>query len=68
MYWNLLAFSPSVKPKLPPSSTAQLTNHIVAMKPIVPNTRMGGKSFSVSILLSFKMVNATVLDKANVGM
>ena len=63
----MLAFSPRVKPKLPPSRKAQLTNHIVAMKPMVPNTRMGGKSFSVSMPLSFRMVKATVLDSASVG-
>ena len=35
---------------------------------MVPNTRMGGKSFSVSMPLSFRMVKATVLDNASVGM
>ena len=67
MYWNLLAFSARVKKKLPLSRVAQLTNHMVAMKPMVPNTRIGGKSFTVSIPLSFMMVKAVVLLNANVG-
>ena len=50
------------------SHTAQLTNHIVAMKPTVPSTRMGGKSFTVSIPLFFRMVKAAVFCKAMVGM
>ena len=48
-------------------SQAQLTNHIVAIKPTVPNTRMGGKSLTVSIPLFLRMVNAAVLVNAMVG-
>ena len=52
----------------PSSQTAQLTNHIVAIKPMVPKTRIGGKSVTVSIPLFFSMVNAVVLANAIVGM
>ena len=41
---------------------------MVAMKPTVPSTRIGGKSFTVSKPLFFSTVNATVLAKAMVGM
>ena len=41
---------------------------MVAMKPTVPNTRMGGKSLTVSIPASLRMVNAVVLLNAKVGM
>ena len=47
---------------------AQLTNHMVAMNPTVPSTRMGGKSFTVSIPFSFRMQKAVVLASAMVGM
>ena len=67
VYWNLLAFSIKVKKNEPLSKAAQLTNHIVAMKPTVPNTRIGGKSFTVSSPWSLRMVNAVVFDKAKVG-
>ena len=60
--------SASVIENEPSSHTAQFTNHIVAMKPTVPSTRMGGKSFTVSMPCSFRMVNAVVLAKAMVGM
>ena len=68
VYWNLWAFWAKVNEKAPSSQTAQLTNHMVAMKPTVPITRIGGKSFTVSMPLFFKMVNAVVLDSAMVGM
>jgi len=68
VYWNFNAFSSSVKNSEPPSHTAQLTNHIVAMKPTVPKTRMGGKSFTVSMPLSLSIVKADVFDSASVGM
>ena len=42
--------------------------HMVAIKPMVPNTRMGGKFLTVSSPLSFRMVKAAVLESANVGM
>ena len=61
-------FSAKVKPKAPSLSTAQFTNHIVAMNPTVPNTRIGGKSFTVSRPLFFNIVNAVVLESASVGM
>ncbi len=68
VYWNLCEFSASVKPKPLSSINAQLTNHMVAIKPTVPNTRMGGKSFTVSIPFFFRMLKAAVLARAMVGM
>ena len=59
--------SASVNEKAPSSHTAQLTNHMVAIKPIVPSTRMGGKSVTVSMPLFFRIVNAVVLANAMVG-
>ena len=44
VYWNLCAFSSSEKKKEPSSHVAQLTNHIVAIKPTVPITRIGGNA------------------------
>ena len=41
---------------------------MVAIKPTVPNTRMGGKSLTVSSPLFFRIVKAAVLDNAIVGM
>jgi hypothetical protein len=38
------------------------------MKPTVPKTRIGGKSLSVSKPFFFNIVNATVLERAMVGM
>ena len=41
---------------------------MVAMKPTVPSTRIGGKSFTVSMPFFFRIVNADVLASAMVGM
>ena len=41
---------------------------MVQMKPMVPNTRIGGKSFTVSMPALIKPVKATELLKAMVGM
>ncbi|CUQ60486.1 Uncharacterised protein [Segatella copri] len=49
------------------SQVAQFTIHIVRMKPTVPNTRIGGKAFTVSSPLLFNILNAEVFDNANVG-
>ena len=40
---------------------------MVQMKPTVPKTRIGGKSFTVSILACVNAVYATELLKASVG-
>ena len=66
VYWNFCASSSSVRPK-PLVVVAQLTNHMVAMKPTVPNTRIGGKSLTVSIPCVLSKVKAVVFDSANVG-
>ena len=42
-------------------------HHIVAMKPTVPNTRMGGKSLTVSMSALTKALKATEFVKAIVG-
>ena len=57
----------TLPPKRRHKNVAQFTNHIEMMKPTVPSTRIGGKSLTVSIPLSFRMVNAVVLDRASVG-
>ena len=74
VYWNLWGCSANVNVKVTPSHeelstshTAQFTNHIVTIKPTVPNTRIGGKSFTVSYPLFFNMVKAVVFAKAIVG-
>ena len=67
VYWNLKSFCPKVKVKPLPSRAAQLTNHMVAIKPTVPKTLIGGKSETVLMPLFFRMVNAVVLARASVG-
>ena len=65
------SFSPlassSVRMPAPPNPT-KLTNHMAAMNPTVPKTRMGGKSFTVSKPLRLRIEKATVFDRAMVGM
>ena len=41
---------------------------MAAMKPMVPNTRMGGKSLTVSMPALLRALKATVLDSEMVGM
>ncbi len=45
-----------------------LTAHIAAMKPTVPQVRIGGNAFTKSRPLRDSVVNATVFDSAIVGM
>lgn len=44
------------------------TTHMVQIKPTVPNTRMGGKAFTVSMPPRSRMLYATELESASVGM
>ena len=68
VYWNLLLFSAIVRVNAPSFIAAQFTNHMVIMNPTVPNTLIGGKSFTVSSPWFCRILNATVLDNARVGM
>ena len=45
----------------------RLVNHMAAMKPIVPQTLMGGKTFTTSYLLFLRIVYAIEFDKEIVG-
>ena len=56
--------------KLPRRSleTSKSMHHIVAMKPTVPKTRIGGKSLTVSMFALTSALNATELVSAIVGM
>ena len=51
-----------------PSMGMKLMRSSAAMKPTVPNTRMGGKSFSVSRPLQSRALKATELLRPIVGM
>lgn len=46
----------------------KLVVHMATIKPIVPHTRMGGKTLTTSNLLSFKIVYAIEFDREIVGM
>ena len=52
----------------PCPSLMKLTKSMLHMKPMVPNTLIGGKSLTVSYPLSSSIVYATEFDSAIVGM
>ena len=51
----------------PPNPT-KLTNHMAAMNPTVPKTRIGGKSFTGSYPRVLRIEKATGVDRAMVGL
>ena len=49
------------------SKSMMSTNHMAMIKPTVPKTLIGGKSFTMSIPAFCNALKATELDNANVG-